>query len=149
MERLKKRVILVGKGASGKDYLRMMLTDIGMKYCVSHTTRPPRSNEIEGKDYYFVDVHTANSMITNDLFIEHTEFNGWIYGTSRDEFENSDLFIMTPSGLRKLCEKDRDESLVVLIDIPEDVRRLRMSKRRDADDVERRIVADEIDFKGF
>lgn len=149
MERLKKRVILVGKGASGKDYLRTMLTEIGFRYCVSHTTRPPRSNEIEGIDYYFIDEQSARSMISNDLFVEYTEFNGWIYGTSKEEFSSSNLFIMTPSGLRKLSKTDREESLVVLLDVPEDIRRLRMSKRKDADDVDRRIIADESDFSGF
>ena len=149
MERLRKRVILAGKGASGKDHLRRMLTDAGMTYCVSHTTRPARSNETHGKDYYFIDLETAKSMIDNNLFIEHTEFNGWIYGTSVSEFGRSDLFIMTPSGLKKLSRKDREESLVVLLEVSEDVRRDRMSKRRDADDVERRIIADENDFKDF
>jgi dephospho-CoA kinase len=56
---------------------------------------------------------------------------------------------MTPSGLSKISKKDRSESLVVLLEISEEIRRERMSKRRDADDVDRRIIADELDFSEF
>jgi guanylate kinase len=145
----KRRVILVGMGASGKDHLRKMMVDFGFNYCVSHTTRPKRSDEEEGIDYYFIDEVEAYRMILEDLFLEHTTFNTWIYGTSKDEFRKSDLFIMTPSGISQLNRADREESMIVYIDVPEQIRRERMLKRRDADDVERRIKADEIDFTDF
>ncbi len=149
MERLKKRVILAGKGASGKDHLRQMLVDAGLVYCVSHTTRPPRNGEVHGIDYYFVSDDEAYSMIESCEFVEYTKFNGWIYGTSRGEFQKADLFIMTPSGIKQLSRQDRGDSEVVLIDVQEDVRRDRMCKRKDADDVERRLEADRIDFENF
>jgi guanylate kinase len=49
-----KRIIIVGKGGSGKDHMRKKLEEAGFRYCVSHTTRPPRDEEINGKDYYFI-----------------------------------------------------------------------------------------------
>ena len=82
-------------------------------------------------------------------FIEHTLFNGWIYGTSKDEFLRSELFILTPSGISQLSEKDRSDSFIIYIDIDEDTRRKRMSERKDADSVERRLEADEKDFRNF
>ena len=145
----KKRVIIAGKGASGKDHLRKMMVEDGFNYCVSHTTRPMRSDEEEGIDYYFVKEEEAYMMILEDLFLEHTNFNGWIYGTSKDEFHKSNLFIMTPSGISQLSKEDREESVIVYADIDETTRRGRMSKRRDADDVDRRIEADEKDFLNF
>lgn len=145
----KKRVIIAGKGASGKDHLRKMMVEDGFNYCVSHTTRPMRSDEEEGIDYYFVKEEEAYMMILEDLFLEHTNFNGWIYGTSKDEFHKSNLFIMTPSGISQLSKEDREESIIVYADIDETTRRGRMSKRRDADDVDRRIEADEKDFLNF
>ena len=75
----KKRVIIAGKGASGKDHLRKMMVEDGFNYCVSHTTRPMRSDEEEGIDYYFVKEEEAYMLILEDLFLEHTNFNGWIY----------------------------------------------------------------------
>lgn len=144
-----KRIILAGKGASGKDYLRSIIQSKGFKYSVSHTTRPPREGEVNGEDYYFVDLEEAKRMILSGSFIEHTLFNGWIYGTSRDEFFRSELFILTPSGISQLSEKDRNESFIIYIDVDEETRRKRMSERRDADSTERRLEADEKDFRHF
>jgi guanylate kinase len=146
---MKRRVIIAGKGASGKDYLRKILVDAGFVYSVSHTTRPPRRDEVDGKDYYFIEKQEALKMIERGSFIEHTFFNDWIYGTSEAEFFESDLFILTPSGIAQLSPKNRDESYVLYLDIEEEVRRERMSERKDADDVERRLKADESDFYLF
>jgi len=140
-----KRLILVGKGGSGKDYARKVLENIGFSYCVSHTTRPIRSDEAEGKDYHFV----SEEEIDSTIFYESVRFNGWFYGTSMYEFLNSDLFIMTPSGVSKLDPLDRKESFIVYFDINYDVRRERLMERRDADLVDRRLDADELDFKEF
>ena len=145
-----KRVIIAGKGGSGKDYLRKMLVERGFRYCVSHTTRPPREGEINGKDYYFISIDSANHhYIPNDLFYEYVIFNGWVYGTSKEEFNRSDLFIMTPSGIEKIKPEDRKESFIIFIDIEEPILRERLSGRNDADKAERRIEADREDFKNF
>lgn len=145
-----KRIILVGKGGSGKDFLRKELENKGFRYCISHTTRPPRVDEENGKDYYFISLETANlDFIENDKFYEYVIFNNWVYGTSRSEFENSNLFIMTPSGISKLKEEDREDSLIVYLDIDEEVRKSRLCKRNDADVLERRLEADRKDFENF
>jgi guanylate kinase len=145
-----KRIILVGKGACGKDYARQQLENYGFRYCVSHTTRPPREGEINGTDYHFISLDSAiHHFIAKNLFYEYVEFNGWIYGTTIEEFQKSNLFIMTPGGISKLKTFDREESWIVYIDIPENIRRERLLKRNDADDVERRLAADEKDFENF
>lgn len=145
-----KRVILCGRAASGKDYLRKLLQEDDLKYQISYTTRPPRQNEVHGIDYLFLDEQSFKNMINNDEFYEYVVFNGWYYGTSRKQFnELNSMFIMTPAGLAHLSNKDREDSLVIYLDIPEDVRRSRMLLRNDADNTERRINADNIDFKDF
>jgi guanylate kinase len=146
----KKRVILVGKGGSGKDHARKVLEDMGFRYCVSHTTRPPRDGEVDGKDYHFISRDSAaHQFAAKGLFYEYVIFNGWVYGTSRDEFDTADLFIMTPSGISKIEPEDRKESFIIYLDIQEDVRKERLSGRRDADDVSRRLDADDLDFAEF
>ena len=145
----KKRVIISGKGGSGKDYLKDIMVQQGFNYAVSHTTRPPRFDETQGQDYYFIDEPGFDLMESNSEFYETDLFNGWKYGTSLLEFQSKTIFIMTPGGVRSLSKEDRSESIVIYIDIPEDIRRERLSYRKDADDVERRISADEIDFSGF
>lgn len=147
-----KRIILVGMGASGKDHARNILTNIlGFEYGVSYTTRPARENEVEGKDYHFVSTEKFQEMIDNDEWFEYVPFNGWNYGTTKEQFYGScSLFIMTPSGLSHLSEKDRSESFVIYFEAPEKVRRHRMSLRKgNADSIERRLKADTEDFKDF
>lgn len=145
-----RRIILVGKGGSGKDYARKILEEKGFRYCISHTTRPPREGEINGKDYNFISIDSAaHHYIPKGLFYEYVIFNNWIYGTTIEEFEKSNLFIMTPSGIAKLKPEDRNESFIVYFDIDLPTRRKRLSERRDADDVERRLKADESDFENF
>jgi guanylate kinase len=143
-----KRIIIVGKGGSGKDYLRKMLENLGFKYCVSHTTRPPREGEVDGVDYHFIK-NRIDLIKYKNFFYEYVIFNGWLYGTSKEEFYKSDLFIMTPSGISKIKPEDRKESFIIFLDIAENVLRERLSKRNDADNSERRIKSDQSDFKNF
>ena len=145
----KKRIILAGKGGSGKDHLRNLLVEKGFKYCISFTTRPKRPAEIEGEDYFFIDEKEFKEMIDNDSFIEYVNFNQWYYGTPKDQFQSSNVLIMTPSGIFKLSDEDRVQSFILFIDIDQETRRNRLSQRRDADAVERRIEADEKDFFEF
>jgi guanylate kinase len=50
---------------------------------VSHTTRKPRPGEVEGSSYYFVSREQFESLIAQDAFVEYAQFNGNLYGTSR------------------------------------------------------------------
>jgi dephospho-CoA kinase len=74
----------------------------------------------------------------------------WYYGITKENFNNNQVFIMTPHELSQLSEIDRVGIFIVYLDIPEDIRRKRISNRNDNNDsIERRIKADELDFKGF
>jgi guanylate kinase len=144
-----RRIIIAGKGGSGKDYLVKLLKEKDLTYSISHTSRPPRDGEFNGVDYYFVTYDEAIRMANEGEFYEWVEFNKWFYGTSLDEFYRANLFIMTPSGIAKLKPEDRKESFVIFIDIDEDTLRKRLAGRNDADKAERRIDADREDFKNF
>jgi len=144
---MKKRLIIVGKGGSGKDHLRKILVDEGFRYCISHTTRPIREGEENGKDYWFINSSQLPSMA--EEFYEAVYFNNWFYGTSNKEFYTSNLFIMTPKGITKLKPEDRKESVIVYLNIDEETRKKRLEERRDADDVKRRLEADFQDFHDF
>lgn len=146
----KSRIILVGRGASGKDFMRKSLEQRGFKYAVSYTTRPPRLNEVDGKDYLFISEDQADRMIKADEFYEHVRFNGWLYGTTKEQFYRDDVFIMTPKGLSHVEKKDRATSFVIFLDIDDETRRQRMLERHmPGDTVDRRIEADNADFADF
>ena len=149
---MKKRVILVGKSASGKDHARKICQQwLELTYQISYTTRPPRWEETHGSDYYFIEKTEFEDMIKQDAWYEYIVFNDWYYGTTSEQFHTpNSFFVMTPAGLSHLTEKDRDESLVIYLDVNEEIRRNRMWERGgNADSVDRRLNADTVDFLDF
>jgi guanylate kinase len=143
------KIILVGAGCSGKDHLRHKLQNKGYNYSISYTTRPPRENETDGIDYWFVNDEYFKNLIDNDGLLEYDCFNGWYYGSAKDAWEKYDLFILTPPGVAKLSTEQRKESTIIYLNVEAVVRERRLSKRRDADLVTRRLLADYEMFKGF
>ena len=78
-------LVIGGPTAVGKTTLvKKLLEEFPDKFefCVSHTTRPPRDGEEEGKDYFFTDRATFEADVAEGKFLEHTEINGHLYGTS-------------------------------------------------------------------
>ena len=61
---------------------------IATHFSVSHTTRSPRSQEIDGIHYHFVDRPTFEGMADRGDFLEWAEYAGNLYGTSRTEVES-------------------------------------------------------------
>jgi guanylate kinase len=145
------RIVLCGKAASGKDHMRKVLESRGFRYGVSYTTRPPREGEVDGRDYHFISIDEFEALLEDGYWYEWVEFNGWYYGTSRDQFyTDCDLFIMTPTGVSKIKPEDRGETTVIYLDIDLETRKSRLSQRdMPGDSMERRIAADEADFKQF
>ena len=141
------KIILVARGASGKDYLRKKFQNRGFKFGVAYTTRPKRSDEKEGVDYHFVDKEYFKNKVHE--FYEIDEFNGWTYGRKIKDFENDDLFLMTPRGVKNIRLQDRKKCFIIFLDIPRDILLDRLVKRADADSAIRRMLADDIDFSDF
>jgi guanylate kinase len=144
---MKGKIVIVGPGGSGKDFLRKKMEGKGFEYGVSFTSRPPRDGEREGIDYYYRDDDFFENNL--DIFLELQEFNGWKYGISKGEFSVKNLFILSPSGLRSLNNDHRSECFVIYLNPPLNIRSERLLERNDADNVERRILADNADFFNF
>jgi len=83
--------IVSGPSGAGKTTLineaRRQLEPIGIKlyFSVSHTTRKPRSGEVEGKSYYFVNHERFREMIDRGEFLEWAFVHEQLYGTSKAE----------------------------------------------------------------
>jgi len=144
---MKGKIIIVGPGGSGKDFLRKKMVERGFDYGVSFTSRPPREGEKEGIDYYYRDINFFES--NKDIFLELQEFNDWKYGNSKGEFSIKNLFILSPAGLKILPKSFRADSFVIYLNPAEDTRVKRLKERNDVDDVERRLIADQKDFFEF
>ena len=145
------KIILVGKAASGKDHMRKILEGRGFVYGTSYTTRPPRDGEIDGEDYYFITKQDFESMEIAKKWYEYVPFNGWMYGTTKKQFlETCNLFVMTPKGIEHIDPAERKNCTIIYLDIDLETRKKRLLERGDMNDkIDRRIEADEKDFKNF
>ncbi len=79
--------ILSAPSGAGKTTLvhHAMKLVAGVEFSISHTTRRPRENEREGRDYRFVDRLTFERMAADGRFLERAEVHGNLYGTAVDE----------------------------------------------------------------
>ena len=75
--------ILSSPSGVGKTTLtkKIAKNNTNFKISISHTTRKPRPNEINGEDYFFVDEKEFNSLIDNNDFFEHAKIFDNYYGT--------------------------------------------------------------------
>jgi len=85
-----KLLVLSGPGGVGKSTVAKKLRELGDFWVsVSATTRKPRSNEIDGHDYYFVSNEEFTRMINADEFLEWAEFAGNRYGTPLEKVKHA------------------------------------------------------------
>ena len=84
-------LILSSPSGAGKTTLTRMLLDRFPELCfsVSHTTRAPRKNEVDGRDYHFIDRERFETLVHEGAFLEWAEVHGNLYGTSIAEIERA------------------------------------------------------------
>ncbi len=77
-------VVSAPSGAGKTTVLKAVLSTLpAVGFSVSHTTRPPRPGEVEGRDYFFVSSDEFSRRRQRGDFLEWAEVHGNIYGTSR------------------------------------------------------------------
>jgi guanylate kinase len=81
-------VIAAPSGAGKTSLVRALLDrDPSLRFSISYTTRPKRSSEVDGRDYFFVAEAEFVAMVSREAFLEHARvFDNW-YGTGRDHVE--------------------------------------------------------------
>ena len=145
------KLIIIGKSGSGKDHLLRHLKKEGLETSIKVTSRPKRVNEIDGVTYYFKTLEEFNNLdliVSQDFFNDKKEL--WKYGILKEDFNNSQAFIMTPGELNQIDPIIRKKCFVVYLDIDRSIREKRITKRNDNNDsLMRRLDADEIDFENF
>jgi guanylate kinase len=121
----------------------------GIGYSVSHTTRPPRAGEENGKDYVFVDEAEFRRMVGDNEFLEWAQVHGNLYGTSkrmlRDmQARGTDVILdIDVQGARQLREAGPEGVSIFILPPSLEVLRSRLEKRgsNSAEDMERRMRA--------
>jgi guanylate kinase len=81
--------VVAAPSGAGKSSLvkALMEVDTGVRPSVSHTTRAPRGQEMQGREYHFVDAQRFDAMIAAGDFLEWASVHGNRYGTSRQAIE--------------------------------------------------------------
>src|SRR4051812_48936890 len=85
-------VLVVISGVSGvgkSEVMKRVLTysELNIQKLITATTRPPRTEEVDGLDYYFVSREEFIKGIKNNQFLEYIEYNNNYYGTSLNSLE--------------------------------------------------------------
>ncbi len=156
-------LILSSPSGAGKTTLTRKLQDRfpALRFSVSHTTRKPRPNEIDGKDYHFVTREQFDELVDRDAFVEWAEVHGNCYGTSRAEIERARsepgvsgmIFDIDYQGARQIRAKIPDVVSVFILppSMIELERRLRGRASETEEVVQRRFKAalEEIEHYGF
>lgn len=82
-------VIAAPSGAGKSSLVRSLFElDSHLSVSVSHTTRAPRGQELDGRDYHFVTPDAFERMVAGGAFFEHALVHGNHYGTSRTSVES-------------------------------------------------------------
>ena len=82
-------IIISSPSGTGKTSVckKIINQDKKIRLSVSHTTRPPRDNETNGVDYFFISNDTFNGKILDKSFLEYANVFGNYYGTSKKMVE--------------------------------------------------------------
>jgi guanylate kinase len=116
-------LVLSSPSGAGKTTLSRLLleTDDTISMSVSATTRKRRSNEIDGRDYFFVDDAEFERRVAADDFLEHANVFGHRYGTPRravmDALARGEdvLFDIDWQGTQQLRQQARDDVVSVFV----------------------------------
>lgn len=148
-----KIIALFGESGAGKDtVLREILVNRPMVHkIISYTTRPPRENEIDGIDYYFITEEEFIKKIEKKELAEYTYFNNWYYGTGVDDLQEDriNVGVFNIQGIASLMADSRCKVTPFRIVAPDSDRLIRSIKRdsaADCSEICRRFLADKQDF---
>tara|TARA_B100000575_G_scaffold293976_1_gene307335 strand:+ start:2464 stop:3057 length:594 start_codon:yes stop_codon:yes gene_type:complete len=124
-------VILSSPSGVGKTTLTKKIQQKyqSFKISVSHTTRSPRSNEVDGVDYFFISIKEFEELIKKNKFYEYAKIFENYYGTLKENVDktiinNDIIFDIDWQGTKQLS-KFKNLDLIKIFLITEDKKELR------------------------
>ena len=141
-------IILSSPSGAGKTTLVKLLSEKNNFFIsTSHTTRKPRPNELDGKDYFFVKDDEFKRLIQNDEFLEYAKVFDNFYGTTRTpviqnlEKNLNVIFDIDWQGADQIKNKKLNYKLITFFILPPSKKVLleRLSNR----DMKDKLIADE------
>ena len=151
-------IILSSPSGAGKTTLVKKLSSIeNFEISISYTTRIPRLNEENGKDYYFINTKDFNELIRKNELLEYAEVFSNFYGSSKKKvIQNLKLgknvvFDIDWQGTKQIKEKNLSYKLISIFILPPSKKTLvnRLSDRENNDEkiINQRMKKFEIDVK--
>ncbi len=117
--------ILSSPSGAGKTTLvKKISKNKNFQVSVSHTTRLPRPNEMDGKDYYFISKNYFKKLIKKNQFLEHAKVFDNYYGSSKktviDKLEKGKniVFDIDWQGTRQIRNKKLNYKLLTIFILP-------------------------------
>ena len=118
-------IVLSSPSGAGKTTLTKLLSkNNNYLISVSYTTRKPRINEVDAKDYYFVNEDKFKSLIKNNEFLEYAKVFNHLYGTSKSQVINNlekgknVIFDIDWQGAKQIKEKKLKYELITFFVLP-------------------------------
>tara|TARA_B100001027_G_scaffold29212_1_gene17316 strand:- start:322 stop:951 length:630 start_codon:yes stop_codon:yes gene_type:complete len=141
-------IVFSSPSGAGKTTLVKLISNNKNNYIsVSHTTRSPRSNEINGIDYYFIDKNQFQKLIKEKEFLEYAKVFGNYYGTSKKEIISkleegkNVIFDIDWQGTEQIIKQKLNYKLITIFILPpsKKVLRDRLSNR----DMKDKLIVEE------
>ncbi|MCC5988133.1 MAG: guanylate kinase [Pararhodobacter sp.] len=148
MQRRGLLIILSSPSGAGKSTLarRLMAWDDTLRFSVSATTRPPRSGERDGVEYFFRSRAEFEAMVAGDEMLEHAEVFGNFYGTPKAPVEaaaaegRDTLFDIDWQGGQQIRRSALAKDVVSVFILPPSIAELEARLRKRAQDSEEVIA---------
>ncbi|MBC8305132.1 MAG: guanylate kinase [Pelagibacterales bacterium] len=151
-------VVLSSPSGAGKTTLvKKIAQENNFKISISYTTRKSRTNEANGKDYFFISEEEFKSLIKNKKFLEYAKVFGNYYGSSKSQvFENLNkgenvIFDIDWQGTEQIKKQKLNYKLITFFILPpsksELFNRLKNRDMKDKNIVEERMKQFNEDIK--
>lgn len=146
-------IILIGESGSGKTTILNKLVELGFEKAINHTTRKPRENEENTKEYKFLSKEEFNKMWDNGELLQRAEFNGEYYGISTSSLKKNGVCISIVDSVKDIKNRAKElnmedvKIITIYVYVNEQERTRRMEARGDsADSIQTRITIDREKF---
>ncbi len=143
-------VVLSSPSGAGKTTLvKKIAIEKNFKISISYTTRKPRTNELNGKDYFFVEEKEFKNLINNQEFLEHAKVFENYYGSLKSQViehlkkGDSVIFDIDWQGTEQIKKQKLNYKLITFFILPpskkELFKRLKNRDMKDKNIVEKRM----------
>ena len=141
-----KLIVIAAPSGSGKtSIVKELIKDntLNLSFSISATTRKPRPNEVDEKDYYFKSQDEFKKLIKKNKFIEYEEvYEGQFYGTLFTEVdrlrkkEYNIIFDIDVNGALAIKDKFKESCLSIFIQAPDlNTLKKRLEERKTEDKI--------------